>query len=256
MIRTYQTYFPGLTEAKFTAQRCYRRISRRPHESDFAVIAALPKVPEAVFLDVGGNRGQSLDSIRLYNKACRIHSFEPNPILAGRLRGRYRNDSKVTIHEVALGKERGEITLFVPRYRGFVFDGLASLCKDKVISWLRNNMLRFDERHLSFMTYVCRVERLDDLSLAPYFIKLDIQGGELEALLGARTTLSRHEPALLVEGGEPKMFTYLREFGYDSYTFVNGQFVPGARPGCNALHLTAKHFAEVSRYGREGAVPV
>jgi len=192
MIRTYQTYFPGLIEAKFAAQRFYRRTSRRPHESDFAAIAAFPRIPEAVFLDVGGNRGQSLDSIRLYNELCWIHSFEPNPILAGKLRARYGDDPKVTIHEVALGKDCGEATLFVPRYRGFVFDGLASFSKDEVISWLRNNMLSFDERHLSFVTYVCCVERLDDLSLAPYFIKLDIQGGEFEALLGARTTLSRH----------------------------------------------------------------
>jgi FkbM family methyltransferase len=247
MLRTYQTYFPGLIEAKFAAQRCYRRISRRPHESDFAAVAALPKVSEAVFLDVGSNRGQSVESIRLYNEVCRIDSFEPNPILAGKLRARYSGDPRITIHEVALGKERGEFTLFVPCYRGFVFDGLASLRKDKVISWLRNNMLRFDERHLSFITYVCRVESLDNLSFAPYFIKLDIQGSEFQALLGARTTLSRHEPVLLVEGGEPEMFEYLSEFGYNNYTFINGQFVPGARPGCNAFHLTAKRLAEVSR---------
>jgi hypothetical protein len=50
------------------------------------------------------------------------------------------------------------------------------------------------------------------------------------------------------------MFEYLSEFGYNSYTFVNGQFVSGARPGRNALHLTAKRLAEVSRYGREGVV--
>ena len=115
---------------------------------------------------------------------------------------------------------------------------------------MANNMLHFDENKLSFIQHVCERQCLDNLHLAPYFIKLDVQGDEFDVLLGAKQTLGCHKPILLVEGGEPVMFAYLSEFGYSGYTFSHGRFVPGVRPGCNAFHLTARHLAELAERAR------
>jgi hypothetical protein len=94
-IRTWQTLFPGLVDLKFDAQRLLRNSLRYPFERDFR---ALPQVlgnlgrPPLV-VDIGANRGQSIDAIRLTYPDAEIHAFEPNPVLFERLRRRYASDA-------------------------------------------------------------------------------------------------------------------------------------------------------------------
>jgi len=40
---------------------------------------------------------------------------------------------------------------------------------------------------------------LDDLNLAPNVIKMDIEGAEYDALVGAQRTIEKHRPTILVE---------------------------------------------------------
>jgi Methyltransferase FkbM domain len=44
------------------------------------------------------------------------------------------------------------------------------------------------------------VQPLDDLRLAPDFIKVDVQGWETQVLRGLETTIGRHQPLVMVEG--------------------------------------------------------
>ncbi len=62
-------------------------------------------------------------------------------------------------------------------------------------------------------------ERLDDIySGVPSFIKLDVEGHELQVLKGAAETIKKHKPAILVEihdfTEENKVHVYLKSLGY------------------------------------------
>jgi hypothetical protein len=79
------------------------------------------------------------------------------------------------------------------------------------------------------------VVSLDTIDLAPAdLIKMDIEGGESQALAGARTLLTRHRPIVLValHGPEHERFcpAFLRSLGYRVFD-IDGSPVAGRAPG-------------------------
>ncbi len=92
VIRDMQSRFGALLEAKATLQRTVRRAQKRPFEADFYVLEKL-NVGEGLCLDVGGNRGQSIDAIRLMQPDCKIVSFEPSSLLADALEKQTAGDA-------------------------------------------------------------------------------------------------------------------------------------------------------------------
>lgn len=63
---------------------------------------------------------------------------------------------------------------------------------------------------------VCDVRTLDEFEIAPSFIKIDVQGFELEVLKGSSITISRHLPGILIENGDyiDSVSAFLAGFGY------------------------------------------
>ena len=49
-------------------------------EDDFRAIARMPLSASSLFVDIGANRGQSINALRTIFPGCRIVAFEPNPI--------------------------------------------------------------------------------------------------------------------------------------------------------------------------------
>lgn len=241
ILRTAQTRFAWLPDAKALGQRCTRRALRRPFENDFRAVPLLRLPPHATCLDIGANRGQSIDALHLYTDDATIHSFEPNRLLADRLGRRFRHADSVTVHNVALGDERGTYKLYVPIYRGYIFDGLASLDEESAREWLRDRIYRFDESRLRVDVLDCTVVLLDDLQLAPALLKIDVQGYELQVLRGAQQTLRLHHPALLIEAPGEVITTYLRALGYEPYQYMEGSLVPGEQGMLNTFFLSHRH---------------
>jgi FkbM family methyltransferase len=237
VIRTVQTRAPWLPDAKALAQRSTRQLLRRPFEEDFRALPLLCLPAGAVHLDIGANRGQSIDAIRLYGNNPVVHAFEPNPQLADRLVRRFRRSADVTIYNVGLGDRAGSFDLFVPSYRGYVFDGLASLDEECARSWLTDQLFGYDERRLHIEVVACAVQRLDDLLCEPAFVKIDVQGYEHQVLQGARRTLAEHRPALLIEWPGVVVTTDLCDLGYAPFQYLDGALVAGHHGMMNTFFL-------------------
>lgn len=238
VMRTVQTYFPGVSDARHALQRGIFGVLRRPFEGDFRAITTFELPADAVLLDIGANRGQSIDALRLVSPG-RIVAFEPNVDLAEKLRKRYSRDSDITIHALALGAERGTFTLFVPVYNGFSFDGLASLDEREATEWLMTRILRFDSRKLNIHKLDCHTVRLDDLSLSPSFIKIDVQGTELQVLQGSLETLAQYRPVLLIENAELAIIDFLSRLGYRPYSWERGRLIPNRIGKLNTFFMVA-----------------
>lgn len=232
LIRSAQVFFPWAVDAKAWTQRAVRRLFEQPFEEDFRWLASMPPANGRVFLDVGGNRGQSIDAIRMMQPHAIIHSFEPNAILAERLSEMFLGDPRVFVHAIGLGCEPADLTLHVPIYRGFAYDALASFDRASAADWLPGRIVGFRRDKLEVRALRCPVVTLDSLELDPCFIKLDVQGWEKHVLLGGLKTLRRARPTLLVETPEPSVVELLAAEGYSPHAFSHGRL----RPGYGALN--------------------
>ncbi len=253
-LRTLQTSFPGLLDTKFKLMRAYRNGLRIPFDPDFRGISLFPDAPDALFLDVGANRGQSTDAILMQTRNSRIQMFEPNPLLCEKLESQYRGNPRGTVNRFGLGDKPVEQPLFVPFYKGWMFDGLASFDKEKATSWLRGRMLFYHDRHLTAREVPCRIRRLDELGLKPFFMKLDVQGYELQALEGAERTIASFEPVLLIESPpEDEIIAFLKNLGYQFYAFTGTEFIPGQMGGRNTFFMTESKAVLVKQFIKHGS---
>ncbi len=235
-LRNLQTLAPWIRPLKFNLYNLGTRWFGWGIDPDFNILRHLP--PVTLALDIGGNWGQSIETIRHLQPGARIVSFEPNPVLARRLETGFAANPAVTIKDCALSENAGEMQLHVPSYRSFVYDGLASLNHDEAHGWLNETRLAgFDPQLLSVASYVVAVARLDDFALAPDFIKIDVQGHELAVLRGATATL-RHQPVVMLEDARPEIVAFLAEFGMTPFALVGERLIAGKTDTNNTIFMT------------------
>jgi len=169
-------------------------------------------------LDAGANVGQfTLAAARAYPEA-RVLAFEPVPQAAAILRQRSSGNPRVEVHECALGRESGDLTLFQNEY---------SHVSSALPIHPNNRHPNYDPTKVQAVQV--KVARLDDRVSAddliePALLKLDVQGYEREVLAGAHGILSRIE-YLVVEAafvelydGQPTfedLHRLLTDGGYD-----------------------------------------
>lgn len=245
-IRTLQIQFPVLQNYKFNIIRFIRNQFKIPFEQDFKALSLLPIPKDALFLDVGANRGQSTDAIFMnVDKQIRLQLFEPNQFLCKKLSKFFGDNSQVTIKNFGLGDENTTSPLFVPFYNQWMFDGLASFVEYEAVSWLQNRVFFYNQELLKVQKTDCQVKKLDDLNVDPFFMKLDVQGYELAALKGGEQTIKKHKPILLIENPDELdlIIDYLREFGYQIYAFQEGKFILNTKGHLNTFFMTPDKLA-------------
>ena len=116
------------------------------------------------------------------------------------MRQRSKSDHNLTVHSFGLGAESGFFDLYIPYYRGFIFDGLASFDWASAQDWLNEERIyRFDRKHLTVEHVRCEVKRLEDMTTCPTLVKIDVQGFESNVLIGGLRTIRQHRPTFLIE---------------------------------------------------------
>ena len=195
-------------------------------------LLTVPK--DALFLDIGANRGQSTDAIFLnVDNKIRLQLFEPNQFLCQKLSKFFGDNNQVTINNFGIGDQNTESPLFIPFYNEWMFDGLASFVESEAVSWLQDRIFFYKPDLLKVQKTKCQVKKLDDLNLDPFFIKIDVQGYEFSALKGGEQTIKKYKPIFLIENPDnlDEIIDYLGEFGYQIYAFNKGEFIPNTK-GC------------------------
>lgn len=222
LLLTLQSEASFLTGAKESFYRSTRRLLRMPHENDFRLLKQIRSASDDCYVDVGANKGQSIESILLFKPDAQIVSFEPNSALAQKLEARYKFRKNIRIVPKGLADSAGQFTLFIPHYKHILCYDLASLDRNSAANWITSErVFRFDPSRLSVSEFRCEVSTLDSQQLKPVFIKVDVQGYEYHVLNGARETLARYEPILLVEDfkGDSRTARLVKELGYEEYQF-------------------------------------
>lgn len=248
LLRTLQANFPFLLETKFSLMRLFRNKLGIPSEKDFRALHLFPNTGKALFLDVGANRGQSTDAILMQTKNSRIQLFEPNPLLCEKLERQYADNKSIVINRFGLGDKTAEQVLYIPFYKQGMLDGLASFDEEKARNWLKRRVFFYKDRYLSVRKLICHIKKLDELGLDPFFIKLDIQGYEFQAIKGGEKTIKTYEPILLIEAANEKIINYLKNLGYQFYAFKQGKFTSGVKGEINTYFMTEDKSTMVERH--------
>lgn len=241
LIRTIQNNFPFLGEAKNELYHFARTKLGTVHDREFGALRYLPRRPNELFVDVGANRGQSIIAFRRFRPEAAIVSFEPSATMFRWLERHFSDWPNVRLMRIGLGSTRETKTLYVPRYRGFTYDGLATMEPSKATAYFSaDTLFWFDASKISVETQGCEVRTLDSLDLTPTFMKIDVEGGEYEVLLGAASTLARCHPTLMIERfyDDQRIIALLAELGYQEVRREGRRFVPGASKGLNMFWMT------------------
>lgn len=160
-----------------------------------------------IAIDVGANKG---DYCYFLARLCpQVIAFEPNPKLLAILRRCVAPN--VRVEPCALSNRSGEAEMRLPRGR----HGLSN----------QAGTLNSVESFKDFATLKVQAARLDDYRFENIgFIKIDVEGHELEVLEGGRDTIARCQPNLLIELetkhlGFPvgRALTVVENYGYEGF---------------------------------------
>jgi FkbM family methyltransferase len=227
-----------------TSQWRYRTLYRfgLVHERDFRALPLLVREPSPLVLDVGGNNGQSVLSIKRVLPNARVKTFEPASRHYADLRALEAKLSGVELVPIALADADGEAELFWPIYNGGAMHGLASLDRSEAESWLGpDRIYGYDPRRLEVASERVTLRRLDELDLEPAIVKIDVQGTEHAVLAGGLRTIEQCRPAVMAEAlaDDGPAARLLAPLGYAVYTFRDGRFERGAsRSATNHFLIT------------------
>jgi FkbM family methyltransferase len=172
-------------------------------------------VPErAVTVDVGANCG--LYTRKLARLSRKVHAFEPSHKMAEVLRR--TSAQNVSVHEIALSDQIGEAELFTPKDNDQLVYGLASLEPRSVAPGQKIASARVPMARLDAIVH-------EDVA----FVKIDVEGHELNVLNGAVELLENSQPVFLVEAEDRHraqatqlLFEFFDARGY------RGHFLEGA----------------------------
>lgn len=186
--------------------------------------------PGDVVFDVGANIGffSTLFS-RWVGAEGHVFAVEPEPENLTLLRSNLATNrcNNVTVCDCAVGEDEGVAQFSLDEATGATGHLGRSVTAGEIA--VGSGKVRVIEM---------RIETLDRLvehhAAAPRFVKLDIEGGELHALRGARRTLATHRPIVASEltgDAGPAAVGFLRDQGYRLWDLESGEPVGhGHRP--------------------------
>lgn len=189
--------------------------------------------PGKAAYDIGANLG--IYTCLLKRHAKEVHAWEPNPTLQLGLEATFGDT--IHLHKHGLSNQPGTAKLSFPKVDGTVYHGWGSIEHD------------FAGEDKVF-THDIQLKTLDSQELPTAgFVKIDVEGHELQVLQGAMKTLERDQPWLLVEveerhAGErcQETLRLLASLGYTPCYLGDNGFAPVAQNDKGDYLLDAGQF--------------
>jgi FkbM family methyltransferase len=182
-----------------------------------------------VVFDIGAHKGGWTYWLRkAVGKSGKIFAFEPQPVLHDYLGKLFasRYWSNVTLESIALSNADDSAQIFIPGKSGSTSPG-ASLKQD-----ILNHETDVYSIKVSTTTldHYCDKASIDTVD----FIKVDVEGSELDVLEGAEGALQNHHASWIIESearhigedGVLKLFSTMEAAGYEGYFFSSAQLTP------------------------------
>jgi FkbM family methyltransferase len=181
--------------------------------------------PGSVCFDVGANIGVYSSVLAgISGDPANIHSFEPVEHVRRKLiaNARLNGFGNIHVNPFALGSSPGTLVMHQIR-EGHFRGGTSTFVNKEIVTRLGQS--QFESREVEIRT-LDQYVGASDLSRVD-FIKIDVEGFELEVLKGAIETLSKHKPTMILEYDEDRhspeagtMREVLSSIGYQVFEFA------------------------------------
>jgi FkbM family methyltransferase len=147
----------------------------------------LNNLESGIILDVGAHVGDTTELYRKYFSQSKIFCFEPFSESCDYLKKRFINDSNIKIVETALGSKDETKTLYVSNY-----SNLNSLQRPNERAWGFADEKSVDVETITLDQF-CLENDIKQIDI----LKLDVQGSELDVLMGSETLLEKGNISLV-----------------------------------------------------------
>jgi FkbM family methyltransferase len=174
--------------------------------------------PNFSVLDIGANLGYFSKNFARLAKNGKLISIEPVPVFFETLSYFMKKFPHVTLYNVALGTEKGTITMVLPESNGMIRTGLPHIAESEEEKQLNANQE---------VQIVKGSELLSDLDRLDY-IKCDIEGYELNVFKDIKPVLEKHLPFVQIEIAEknlPEMIDLFSSLGYTQFGIKDFKFI-------------------------------
>ena len=151
-----------------------------------------------ILIDVGSHKGEFLKSFLDINKIRKFYCFEHQIEVFKFLKKEFKNNKKVKLHNFALGESQGKKKIYISN-----LTSLSTMSKfDDKSFWLKfKNLIVGDKRRSNSVSRI-KQKKIDmifkNISLKKSFLKIDVEGYELNVLKGCEKKI-KEIPYVLVE---------------------------------------------------------
>ncbi len=207
-----------------------------PHDASylgFARIAQAYDLLPKVILDIGAHSGYSARGFLKILPGWNVISFESNAIHRARLETiASRHPGRFTFQIGAVtDTSKGPVDFYTATYRGIPLSTTCASSPERALGGAETQFPWLKGKASLLQTSAPSVS-IDELGIDATFVKLDIEGGELDALKGMRLFLERCKAVLLVELGyaSAELVAYLADLEYHPWAFdpTDGAFTRGS----------------------------
>ena len=196
-------------------------------------------------IDIGVYRGVYSHFLCKYSKY--VYAFEANPLLIQKLKKGFQKYKNITIENLAISSVQGFAKLKIPfRNQNIDYSNYEELYQLGTATIHEKNTLANTE----FQSFEIERINLDAYSFNHKigFIKIDVEGHELDIINGAKNLISKDKPNLMVEIEEQhtgvsniEIIKQIKELGYECY-FLNDHFQLEVVNQQNIKNITNNNF--------------
>lgn len=178
------------------------------------VLPGIVKTQSPTCIDVGGNTGYYSNEILTLFPNAQIHIFEPNLDTFDLLQENMKENTGVSVNNIALGKKDKEIEIFT--YQDQKTSGHTSMYSGVFEDMHKNtNFMKLNATQTTLDGY-CEEKKISKID----FLKIDVEGHEYEVLQGSKN-LIKNKSIKVIQFEFNHMNVVSRVFLRDFYKFLS-----------------------------------
>lgn len=216
----------------------------RNQQYDKQTLKIIQKVcqPGSNCIDIGAHKGEVLDQMLKYAPGGTHYAFEPIPDLYEQLKKKY-SGTRCVISPIALSNKKGtssfNYVISNPSYSGLV----------------KRKYDREGEKDTQIEVHTDLLDEVLPAGYKPTLVKIDVEGGELLVMEGARKTLEQYKPVIIFEHGlgasdfygstPEKVFSLLSDCGLKvsrMIDWLNGKSPLGKEQFCDIYRRNSDYY--------------
>jgi len=189
------------------------------YEKECEVFKYLKKRSNITIIDIGSSDLSFSSYISNFFYKSNFFCFEP--LSHFYKYKKLQNSNKLNIFKKACSNKYQKITLFTPFKKILTYKIYLKYFSSYSLKFVKKKFIKYFNNQNNFFYEKTTVHtiKIDDLNLKPDLIKLDIEGYEMKAILGAAKTINKFKPLIYIENPSKTVDKFFKNYGYKKFIF-------------------------------------